>query len=103
MKASTRIPDLGNANVGIFKKTLAIPQKGIAYFLSFVTNEVTDCFLERIIKTQPRASHSKDLGKGLARLVMKFNFKEKPCKAETKASPALKRCLFLSRSFARRN
>ena len=31
-----------------------------------------------------KASHSKDLGKGLARLVMKFNFKEKPCKAEIK-------------------
>jgi len=35
VKASTRIPDLGNANVGIFKKTLAIPQKGIAYFFIF--------------------------------------------------------------------
>ena len=91
MKASTRIPDLGNANVGIFKKTLAIPQKGIAYFF-ILRNTRSDglFFIERIIKIQQRASNSKDLGKGLARLETMFNFKKKSCKAETKVSPALK-------------
>ncbi len=42
-----------------------------------------------------RANHSKDLGKGFARLVMNFISNEKFCKAETKNTGSFSRYVVL--------